>query len=334
MNVTFRQLRVFQEVASRASFARAAEALHLSAPAVSMQIRDLESAVGLPLFERAGRRVSLTTAGEYFIVHARRMLGALKDAEDAMASFTRVEAGRLTVGMVSTAMYFVPRLLARFQEEHPGVDVRLEIAHNREQMYRMLGAGEIDLAIMGRPPRDVATRAEVFASHPFVFICPPGHPLLGIGHPPVSALAPFGFVVREPSSGTRNAMDRFFAQRDFTPRIAMQMDSNEGIKQAVAAGLGISFLSLHALGLEVQTGALRILHVPDTPVMRSWQLVRLPARVLSPAVEAFRYFMIAHAPESLAEQDARLLDPMLTPGPPDAPPAHEPVANADEQEGT
>lgn len=306
MNVTFRQLQVFVEVASQLSFARAAEALHLSAPAVSMQVRELEAAVGLPLFDRAGRRVALTTAGEYFVIHARRILASLKEASDLMGRFTRLESGRLTVGMVGTAMYFVPRLLARFHDEHPGVDVRLRIARNREQMYRMLGDSEIDLAIMGRPPRDVSTQAEIFAPHPFVFICPPGHPLLAIGHPPLEALAPFGFVVREPESGTRNAMDGFFDQREFTPRITMQMDSNEGIKQAVAAGLGISFLSLHALGLELQTGALRVVHVPGTPVMRSWHLVRLPSRVLSPAAEAFRYFVIGHAPEVLAGHDALL----------------------------
>ncbi|MEZ5658178.1 MAG: LysR family transcriptional regulator [Burkholderiaceae bacterium] len=307
MNVTFRQLRVFSEVARQRSFAKAAEALHLSAPAVSMQVRDLELAVGLPLFDRAGRKVALTLVGEYFVVYARRILATLKEAEDAMARFSQLESGRLTVGMVSTAMYFVPRLLARFHDEHPGVDVQLSIALNREQMYRMLGDGEIDLAIMGRPPHDVQTRAEIFASHPFVFICPPGHPLLNVGHPPLSALAQFPFVVREPASGTRNAMDRFFEQRGFTPRIAMQMDSNEGIKQAVVAGLGISFLSLHALGLELDTGALAIVHVPETPVLRNWHLVRLPSRSLSPAAEAFRYFVMAHAPDELAQWDARLL---------------------------
>ncbi|MEZ5649699.1 MAG: LysR substrate-binding domain-containing protein [Burkholderiaceae bacterium] len=307
MNVTFRQLRVFSEVVRHRSFAKAAAELHLSAPAVSMQVRDLETAIGLPLFDRAGRKVALTLVGEYFVVYARRILATLKEAEEAMARFTHLESGRLTVGMVSTAMYFVPRLLARFHQEHPGVDVQLRIAQNREQMYRMLGDGDIDLAIMGRPPHDVPTRAEIFASHPFVFIAPPGHPLLSVGHPPLSALAPFPFVAREPESGTRNAMDRFFESRGFTPRITMQMDSNEGIKQAVAAGLGISFLSLHALGLELQTGALAIVHVPETPVMRNWTMVRLPGRALSPAAEAFRYFVMAHAPGELARWDMQFL---------------------------
>ena len=148
-NVTFRQIRVFSEVARRLSFVRAAEALHLTPPAVTMQVKDLEASIGLALFDRQGRTVSLTTTGEYFLVYARRLLSTLKDAEDAMARFKRVEAGVLNIGLVSTAKYFIPRLLARFKEEHPGIEVRLHVTGNREQLLALLHANEIDLAVMG-----------------------------------------------------------------------------------------------------------------------------------------------------------------------------------------
>ena len=288
MNITFRQLRVFLEVAQSGSMTRAAESLHLTPPAVSMQVKELESQVGLPLFDREGRQVSLSTAGEYFLVHARRLMGALKDAENSMARFRKLEQGMLTIGMVSTAKYFVPRLLARFREEHSGVDVRLRVTTNREQLLTMMQGGEVDLCVMGRPPKEVATRSEAFAAHPMVFVGPPGHPLLGQDHPPVEALAPYPFIVREHGSGTRNALQQFFLEHRFEPRIAMEISSNETIKQAVIAGMGLSFLSLHTVGLELQSGLLKILEVAGTPVMRTWHVVQLQSKLLSPAAEAFR----------------------------------------------
>ena len=179
-NATFRQRRVFSEVARHLSFARAAEALHLTPPAVTMQVKELEAHVGLPLFDRSGRQVALTTAGEYMLVYARRMLATLKDAEDAAARLKGVELGQLVIGMVSTAKYFLPKLLARFREEHPGVEIRLAVG-NREQLVALLHAGEVDIAIMGRPPKELATRAEPFAAHPHVFVAPPGHALVHAG---------------------------------------------------------------------------------------------------------------------------------------------------------
>jgi DNA-binding transcriptional LysR family regulator len=308
-NVTFRQLRVFTEVARNLSFARAAEALHLTPPAVTMQVKELESQVGLPLFARSGRSVSLTTAGEYFLVYAKRLLATLKDADDTMARFQRLETGVLTIGMVSTAKYFVPRLLARFREEHPGIDVKLQVSQNREQLVELLRANECDLVVMGRPPKELATRAEPFAAHPLVFVAPPDHPLLALGHPPLAALAPYPLIVREQGSGTRNAMERFFRDQRFEPRIGMEMPSNETIKQAVMAGMGLSFLSLHTIGLELRSGLMQILEVDGTPVMRSWNIVHMLSKVLSPAAEAFRYFIIEEGEAWLARHDAPLLGP-------------------------
>ena len=306
-NVTFRQLRVFTEVARKLSFVRAAEVLHLTPPAVTMQVKELEAAVGLPLFDRQGRTISLTTTGEYFLVYAKRLISTLKDAEDAMARFKRVEVGMLNIGLVSTAKYFIPRLLARFREEHPGIEVRLQVTGNREQLLALLHANEVDLAVMGRPPKEMATSAEPFAAHPLVFVCPPGHALQGQEQVTVQALEAFPFIVREPGSGTRKAMEDFFREHRVTPRITMEMSSNETIKQAVMAGMGISFLSLHTLGLELRSELLHIVEVEGTPIMRTWNLVRLLSKLLSPAAEAFRYYLIEEGENHLRAHDAPLL---------------------------
>jgi len=305
-SVTFRQLRVFTEVARHLSFARAAEALHLTPPAVTMQVKELEGHVGLPLFERSGRQISLTTAGEYMLVHARKMLATLKDAEDTAARLKRIEVGRLTIGMVSTAKYFLPRLLAEFQQEHEGVEIRLAVG-NREQLVKMLHGNEVDIAIMGRPPTELATRAEPFAAHPHVFVAPTDHPLLKVGHPTVEAMRPYGFILRERGSGTRAAMEVFLEQSRMEPRVVMEMSSNETIKQAVMAGMGISFLSLHTIGLELEHRLIATLDVEGAPVVRAWNVVHTLSKLLSPAAEAFRYFMLERAESYLAEKYGRLL---------------------------
>ena len=309
MNITFRQLRVFTEVARHLSFARAAQALHLTPPAVTMQVKEIESQVGLPLFERQGRVVSLTTTGEYFLVYAKRLLATLKDAEDAMARFRKLETGLLTIGMVSTAQYFLPSLLARFRDEHPGVDIRLRVTSNREALLELLRANDVDLAVMGRPPSELATRAEPFAAHPLVFVAPADHPLNTIDRPSARMLESFPLVVRETGSGTRAAMEHFLRASRVAPPITMEMSSNETIKQAVIAGMGLGFLSLHTVGLEVRSRLLHVLTIEGTPVMRTWNLVHLLAKILSPAAEAFRYFVLEEAEAFLQAHDAPLLNP-------------------------
>ena len=309
MYITFRQLRVFTEVARHLSFARAAQALHLTPPAVTMQVKEIESQVGLPLFERQGRVVSLTTTGEYFLVYAKRLLATLKDAEDAMARFRKLETGLLTIGMVSTAQYFLPSLLARFRDEHPGVDIRLRVTSNRKALLELLRANDVDLAVMGRPPSELATRAEPFAAHPLVFVAPADHPLNTIDRPPARMLESFPLVVRENGSGTRAAMEHFLRASRVAPPITMEMSSNETIKQAVIAGMGLGFLSLHTVGLEVRSRLLHVLTIEGTPVMRTWNLVHLLAKILSPAAEAFRYFVLEEAEAFLQAHDAPLLNP-------------------------
>jgi len=299
MNLTFRQLRVFAEVARLGSMRRAADTLHLTPQAISMQVREIETQVGLPLFDRTGRNVTLSTAGEYFLVHARRLLVNLLETENAMARLKRLERGLLTIGIVSTAKYFVPSLLARFHREHEGVDVRLRVHDNRESLVKAMETGEIDLAVMGRPPRELGARSEAFAAHPMVFVCAPGDPLLDAGSHPPGVLDGLPFIVREHGSGTRAAMAAFLAARHVEPRITMEIASNETIKQAVMAGLGVSFLSLHTILLELRHGLIRVLDIEGTPVMRTWNVVHLQSRVLSPAAEAFRYFIIEHGVASL-----------------------------------
>ena len=308
MNVSFRQLRVFIEVARHASVQRAAAALHITPPAVSMQIKELESQLGMRLFDRDKRRLSLSTAGEYFLVHARRMLAAYKETEDAMARLQHLERGVLTLGFVSTANAFLPRMLADFTAEHPGVELRLRVAHNRDALTSQLRGNEIDLAVMGRPPRELGTRAEAFAAHPLVFVAPAGHPLTHLPNLRAEALEPYPLLMREPGSGTRAALEEFLARQHLTPRNSMEIGSNETLKQAVIAGLGLSLLSLHTIGLELRGGLLHVLDIQDTPLMRSWFIVQQNARQLAPAAEAFRYFILEHGEAWLAAHDAGLLD--------------------------
>ena len=299
MNVTFRQLRVFAEVARQGSVLRASEVLHLTPPAVSLQIKEIESQVGQRLFDRANRRITLSTAGEYFLVYARRLLGTLKEAEDAMARFARLETGRLTIGMVSSAKYFLPQLLARFHTEHPAVDVRLRLG-NREQLVALMEANEVDLCVMGRPPVDFASRAEPFAMHPHVLVTAPTHRFARAESVPAQALADEPFIVREPASGTRTAMQEYLDRYRLKPSFVMEMPSNEAIKQAVMAGMGVSLLSLHTIGLEWQSGLIAAPTVEGLPLMRRWNIVNRAAKQLSPAAEAFRYFVLGHGEAHLA----------------------------------
>ena len=308
-NATFRQLRVFNEVARHLSFARAAETLHLTPPAITMQIKELEGHVGLPLFERTGRKVSLTTTGEYMLVYARKILATVKDAEDAAARLQRAETGLLTIGFVSTAKYFMMKLIADFRRLHEGIEVQLALG-NRDQLVTLLQNSEVDIAVMGRPPKEMQTRPEPFAAHPHVFVACPDHPLLQRGSLSVEDLRPFDFIVREPGSGTRAAMQKFFEDTYVEPRMKIQLGSNETIKQAVMAGLGIGFLSLHTIGIELSQGRIALLEVQGAPVVRAWNLVHTQSKLLSPAAEAFRYFMLENAEAMLIEQFGRFYPPM------------------------
>jgi DNA-binding transcriptional LysR family regulator len=303
LNVTIRQLRVFATVARHLNFARASEELHLTAPAVSMQIRELEGQVGLPLFDRRGRKVSLTMPGEYFLVHARRVLGSLRDAEDLIDRLKQAQTGSLALGMLSTAKYFLPRLLTGFLAQHPGVEVKLTEG-NRQTLVESLQRNELDLAVMGRPPKELDTRAEPFAQHPLGVVSSARHPLAKLARVPVDALADQPFIIRETGSGTRIAMEQYFKEHRISPPRIMEMASNETIKQAVIANMGLSFLSLHTLSLEFQSGLLRVLQLPGLPMTRHWHLVRAAAKTLSPLASAFRNYLLENAEPFLLEHFA------------------------------
>jgi DNA-binding transcriptional LysR family regulator len=300
-HVTLRQLKVFESVARHLSFSRAAEELHLTQPAVSMQVKQLEEQAGLPLTEMVGKKVFLTGAGEEVARHARRIAQQLREAEEALDAIKGVRGGRLSIGVISTAKYFAPRLLAEFRRRQPGVDLQLGV-YNRETVVRKLSENEIDLAIMGQPPQDFPTVAEAFADHPLVIIAATDHPLAQRDQITPAQLNEETFIIREPGSGTRATMERYFADADIRPRHTMELMTNESLKQAVMAGLGLAFISAHTVSLECEVGRLKILPVVGTPIMRRWFVVHRPEKALLPAAETFRSFLLAEAPAMLSGQ--------------------------------
>lgn len=298
-HVTLRQLKVFEAVARHLSFSRAAEELHLTQPAVSMQVKQLEEQAGLPLTEMVGKKVFLTAAGEEVARHARLVAQQLRQADEALAAMRGVRGGSLSLGIISTAKYFAPRLLAAFGHRKPGVELRLSVA-NRETIIRQLADNEIDLAIMGAPPLDFATCAQAFAEHPLIIIATPEHPLCACRDVTPEQLSKETFLIREPGSGTRATMERFFADMGIDPQRTLEFTSNETIKQAAMAGLGLAFISRHAIGLEFAVGLITPLPVKGTPVARRWYVVHRAEKNLFPAAIAFRDFLL--------EEGAALLD--------------------------
>jgi DNA-binding transcriptional LysR family regulator len=298
MHLTFRQLETFTEVVRQGSMQRAAETMGLTPPAVSLHIKELEGQVGQRLFDRGKRRLALTAAGEQFLFQARKLMATLKETEDAMARFSRLESGRLTIGMVSAAKYFLPHLLVQFHAEHPAVEVRMRLGV-RDVLGAMLEAREVDLCIMGRPPLEVLCRAEPFAQHPHVLVTAPGHRFARAEEVPAAALADEPFIVREADSGTRAVLQEYLDEYRIQPKFVMEMPSNEAIKQAVMAGMGVSLLSLHTLALELKTGLIAAPQVEGLPRVRRWHLIHADT-YLSPATEAFRYFILENAEAYLA----------------------------------
>jgi len=232
----------------------------------------------------------------------------MRDAEDMVANLRGLQSGVLDVVMVSTAKYFVPRMLALFRHDHPGVEIRLRVAHNRDAIVDLMRQGEVELAVMGRPPTEWSTRAEPFALHPHVLVTATDHPFTRLEQVPAQALSREAFIVREEGSGTRAALQEYMHAQRLSPHIAMEMASNEAIKQAVMAGMGVSLLSLHTLGLELAHGLIATPEVEGLPLMRRWHVVNTLGRTLSPAAEAFRYFMLERGEAFLAEHFGQVRD--------------------------
>jgi DNA-binding transcriptional LysR family regulator len=299
-HTSLRRLRVFESVARLRSFSRAAAEVHLTQPAVSMQVRQLEHEVGLPLLEQLGRRLDVTPAGREVVECARGMMARLRETEEVLEALKGGGGGELAISAVSTAKYHVPKLLAEFRRLHPGVRVRLQIS-NRETVIRDLNENAVDLAVMGTPPRGLDTVAVPFARHPIAIIAAPEHRLARRRRLALAALAGETFLIREPGSGTRRATERFLASHRFHPRETIEMSSNETIKQAVMAGMGVSFLSLHTVGLELATRRLVVLPVAGTPLMRAWHVVHREKKRLSPVVQAFKAFLIERGARAIEQ---------------------------------
>jgi len=296
---TFKQIQTFLEVARQRSVSKAAERLFVTQPAVSMQIRQLEDAFGLALIEPTGRNIKLTHAGEIFLTHATAAMRQFKDLEDQMAEHVGLKQGRFDLAVVSTAKYFVPMLLVRFNQLNPGIHVQLSI-DNRENVLGLLARGDADLVIMGRAPSHLECQAKTFATNPLAMVAAPDHPLVRRKNLPFSALAEYKFVVREEGSGTRAAMQRLFEENKTPLQMVMAMPSNETIKQAVMAGMGLSFLSMRTVRHELASGHLALLDVQGLPQINHWYVTHLSSKKLSPAARAFKDFLL--------EQGGALMD--------------------------
>ncbi len=296
MNVTLRQLKVFEAVARHLSFTRAAEELFLTQPAVSMQVKQLEQHIELPMFEQVGKKVSLTEAGREMQFYSRAIMQLLDEADDVLDGLRGGERGHLNLAVPSTANQMTMHLLAAFRQRNPAFTFSIDIT-NREGLLRRLELNECDLVIMGKPPEDAALEAVVFMDNPLVVIAAPDHPLASRKRIDPSSLKQETFVIREPGSGTRIAMERFFAEHGWRPGqgSGMEMTSNEAIKQAVEAGLGLGIVSRHTRDVELAARRLAVLDVKSFPIPRHWYIVQRQGKRLSAVAARFREFVIGEA---------------------------------------
>src|SRR5437667_8910207 len=290
-NATLRQLKVFASVARHLSFTRAAAARHLTQPAVSTQVKELEGHAGLPLFEQLGRKIYLTQAGAEMLHHGRAIIQQFREAEEAMQQLKGISGGKLNVAVISAGDYFFPRLLAEFARRHPGMILNLTV-HNRAELLHQLADNLTDLAIMVRPPEDMDTVNEPFSPHPYVIVAARSHPLANKRRIPMDVIMREPFLIRERGSDTRASMADAFGDRLSKINVAMELKSTETIKQAVIAGMGISFLSAHTVTLERQVGSLVVLDVQGFPVMLSWYVVHRRNKRLPPVASAFKAFLL------------------------------------------
>jgi LysR family transcriptional regulator, low CO2-responsive transcriptional regulator len=298
-HATLRQLKVFEAVARLLNFSRAAEELHLTQPAVSTQIRKLEEHAGNALFEQFGKKVYLTAAGVAMLQISRNIIQQFEAAENAMSQFRGVAGGRLNVGVISAGDYFFPRLLVEFAGRHKGVTLNFSV-HNREELLTRIADNLTDLAVMVRPPTELDTVNQPFAPHPYVIVAPAAHPLVRRKRIPLAELVREPFVVRERGSDTWKSMQEGFGGDLSGLRVAMEIRSTETIKQAVIAGMGLSFLSVHTVSQELRAGSLRVLNVEGFPLMLNWYVVHRRTKCLPPVAQAFKDFLMEDGPQLIA----------------------------------
>ena len=284
-HLTFRQLETFATVARLGSFSRAAEALHLTQPAVSIQVRQITESIGLPLFEQSGREIRLTAAGQELLRTARELDDSWNRFESAVDALKGLKRGRLRVALVTTAKYFLPRMLGAFCQRYPDIEIELEVA-NRARIIERLRANEDDLYIMSFPPEELDVVATPFLDNPLVVVAPAAYPLPA-GPLSLADLAPHPFLLRETGSGTRKAVDRHLAANGLTLKVKLALGSNEAIRDLVASGMGLAILSRHVLGEHPEQEGLRILEVAGFPLQQPWSVVHLRQKILSLPAHAF-----------------------------------------------
>lgn len=294
MHVTFRQLKLFLELSELRSISAVARACHVTQPTVSMQLRELTETVGIPLYEVIGKQLFLTSAGEEFAATARAMMQEWDMLEQRIAAIKGLTKGRLRVAVVSTAKYFIPRMLGAFCREHPEIDIALEV-QNRDGVVQRLRENRDDIYIMSMPPKDIDVIQQVFLPNPLVVVAPLRHALEGKTDIPLDALLQERFILRERGSGTRLACDRFFSERNVTPVVRLELGSNEAIKQAVAGEMGLAILSRHALGEHLVDQSLTELDVQGFPILSHWYIVHLQEKRLSPIAKAFLSYLEVQA---------------------------------------
>ncbi|KAB2919256.1 MAG: LysR family transcriptional regulator [Hyphomicrobiaceae bacterium] len=291
-DVTLKQLRVLAAIARTGRITSAANELGVTPPAVTLQLQLLEESAGVPLFDRTKRGLRPTDAGAYMLGIQARIEAALSECSESLRVMQGLGSGKVSVGVVSTAKYFAPRMLAAFAEAHPQIEVRLVVG-NREDTIAALAQLDLDIAVMGRPPESIEVEQQIIGDHPHVVIASPNHRLASRRRIALQALDNEKFLLREAGSGTRTLMERMFAKAEIVPQIGMELGSNETIKQAVMAGLGIAFISAHTVAAEVESGRLCVLPVEGLPIVRQWYAVRNQEKHLLPAGTAMWEFLVS-----------------------------------------
>ncbi|MBU2843533.1 LysR family transcriptional regulator [Acidithiobacillus thiooxidans] len=296
-HVTFRQLQIFSTVIRMKSFTKAADELFLAQPTISLQMKKLGEAIGLPLFESSGKEIRPTDAGQDLYAACRELFRTFENLETQLADRKGIRRGKLRLGVVTTAKYIAPELLAAFGQQFPGIEFAMTVS-NRDEIIQRIQNGEDDLYVMGQvPDNEVDVEAIPFALNPLTVMVPRGYPLTRQKKPvPLHAVAETPFLIREPGSGTRHAYLRLFEEQGLQPRITMELSSNEAIKHAVASSLGISILSIHSLALEGTSGPIEVLETEQFPIMRKWFLVYPRNRQLSLTAGKFLDFSVSQEP--------------------------------------
>jgi DNA-binding transcriptional LysR family regulator len=303
--LTIRQLRALAAVQKHRSVTAAARQLHLSQPAVTLQLRSLQALAGLPLIQRSSDGMLLTDAGREVLALTERIEAAIATCETSLEMMAGKTAGRISIGAVSTAKYFVPFAISGFSRLHPNIDVTLFIG-NRQEIGTALRGYDLDIAIMGRPPADIDMNVHLIGDHPHVIIAPTGHRLARKARLALSDLASETFLTREPGSGTRGLMEQLFESGNIRPTIGMTMSSNETIKQSVIAGLGIAFISAHTVATELDERRLVTLDVDGLPVIRQWFVLARKDKVLLPPAQAMLDFLSAEGAQFLPRTHGRI----------------------------